>query len=85
MHQTECHETMGISTFDCNILASSQLDQLSKAIDKLYHGIDLIIDNGIAGHVIHRNPNEFITSTSNSLQGTINVTKLYYFLPLSFI
>lgn len=75
MHRMECPEIMNISTFECDVLASSQLDQLSKTIDKLFDGIDLIIDNGLAVRLVQQHPNEFITSTSNKLRATINVTE----------
>lgn len=62
-----------VSTFECDILASSQLDQLSKTIDKHYPGIDLIIDNGLVAQLAHQNVDDFITITSNKLRATINV------------
>lgn len=64
---------MNISTFECDILASSQLDQLSKTIDKLFDGIDIIIDNGLAVRLVQQSSNEFIASSSNKLRATINV------------
>lgn len=73
IHRLECHTSENISTFECDILVSSQMDQLSTAIDKQFPGIDLIIDNGLAGQTQHHSPEEFITSTSNSLRATINV------------
>lgn len=74
IHQLNIHQpTANISTFECNILISTQLEQLSKAIDKLFDGIDLIIDNGLSVHTVHQSSNEFITSISNSLLATINV------------
>lgn len=75
MHRMECPAAMNISTFECDVLAISQLDQLSKTVDKLFDGIDLIIDNGLAVRLVQQNPNEFITSTSNKLRATINVTE----------
>lgn len=75
--RTECLQTSSISTFECSILTSAQLDELSKTVDKLYHGIDLIIDNGLSpsAQSPHQNAHEFITSTSNKLRATINVRR----------
>lgn len=66
-------KSSNVSTFECDILASSQLDQLSKTIDKHYSGIDLIIDNGLVAQLAHQNVCDFVTTTSNKLRATINV------------
>lgn len=74
IQRPESHQTSDISTFECNILASSQLDRLCQAIDKHFNGIDLLIDNGHATHHICRTPEQFITATSDNLRATINVS-----------
>lgn len=78
------HPAANISTFECSVLVSAQMDQLSKAIDKHFPGIDLIIDNGLAAQTLPQSPNEFITTTSNSLRATVNVRHQIY-LKLKFV